>query len=190
MKKAAVFVTAILVLGLIYSAAVNWKMEKKTSVEKEDDRQTEEAGAEQKLDVVRMDMEDAETNSVHQQQEEKDSIENTAENDSLEQKAENTEDALTDDAESSEFSLNDKQPMPEEALKEQGNEGEEGRKEQESSNEKNVAGKQEEINKQGKQENLQEQPQQVTGDVNVDFEGMIKEIDQKIEEQINATLPE
>lgn len=140
MKKAVVFVTAILVLGLIYSAAVNWKMEKKTSVEQEDNRQTE--------------------------------------------------DALTDDEESSEFSLDDKQPMPEEALKEQGNEGEEGRKEQESSNEKNEAGKQEEINKQGKQENLQEQPQQVTGDVNVDFEGMIKEIDQKIEEQINATLPE
>lgn len=139
MKKAAVFVTAILVLGLIYSAAVNWKMEKKTSVEQEDDRQTE--------------------------------------------------DTLTDDAESSKFSL-DKQPTPEEALKEHENEGEEGRKEQESSNEKNVAGKQEEINKQGKQENLQEQPQQVTGDVNVDFEGMIKEIDQKIEEQINATLPE
>lgn len=191
MKKAAVFVTAILVLGLIYSVAVNWKMEEKTSVEREDDSQTEEAGAEQELDTVRMDMEDAERDSVYEQQKGEGSIGNAEENDSLEQKAENTEDALPDDEESSVLSL-DEQSMSEENLKEQGDREEEGRKEQESSNGQNMAEKQEKIKKTGEQENLQEQekPQQVTGDVNVDFEGMIEEIDQKIEEQIRATLPE
>lgn len=179
MKKAAVFVTSILVFGLIYSVAVNWKMEEKTSMEKEDDRQTEEAGADQGLDVVRMNMGDAEGDSAYEQQEGKDLSE---------QKAENTEDALPDDAESSALSL-DEQTMSKENLK-----GQEDReeKEQESSNGQNMAGKQKKIKKQGEQENLQEQEktQQITGDVNVDFEGMIEEIDQKIEEQIHATLPE
>lgn len=41
-----------------------------------------------------------------------------------------------------------------------------------------------------KPEDNLEKPQQVTGDVDIDFEGMINEIDREIEEQIDNSLPE